>query len=41
LRLAKDPRVTVQLQNTDGECWEAVYSTATKNDTGQFAAKSD
>jgi cysteine-rich repeat protein len=41
LPLAQDPRVTVQLQSSDGECWEAIYSTATRNDAGAFSAKSD
>jgi hypothetical protein len=34
--------VTVQVKNTQtGVCWDAVYSTAGKNDTAQFKAKSD
>ena len=38
------PDVTVQLLNTDGVCWEAVYSTASKNTAGPpgfFKAKAD
>jgi hypothetical protein len=35
------PPVTVQLQATTGECWEAVYSTPSKNDASQFKAKAD
>jgi hypothetical protein len=41
LPLAQDPRVTVQLQSSDGACWEAVYGTATRNDEERFSAKSD
>lgn len=34
--------VTVQVKNTQtGVCWDAVYSTASKNDAAQFKAKSD
>jgi len=34
--------VTVQLVNSEGTCWEATYSAnVTKNDAGQFKAKSD
>ena len=33
--------VTVQLKSTAGVCWEARYSTAAKNDPGQFKAKAD
>ncbi len=31
----------VQLKNTAGVCWEATYSAPTKNDAGQFRARSD
>jgi cysteine-rich repeat protein len=41
LPLTKDPRVTVQLQSSAGQCWEGIYSVATKNDGAQFKAKSD
>lgn len=37
----QDPQVTVQLVNSAGTCWEATYSTARKNDTAKFIAKSD
>jgi 6-phosphogluconolactonase (cycloisomerase 2 family) len=33
--------VTVQLQNANGDCWEAVYSTARRDDGVIFKAKSD
>ncbi len=34
--------VTVQVKNSqNSECWEAVYSVASKNDPAQFKAKSD
>lgn len=33
--------VTVQLVNSAGTCWDAVYSTATRNDVKAFKAKSD
>lgn len=34
--------VTVQVKNTQtGVCWDAVYSSASKNDAAQFKAKSD
>ena len=31
----------VQLQASNGQCWEASYSSAIKNTTSQFKAKSD
>jgi hypothetical protein len=31
--------LTVQLHNADGECWQAVYGTPTKNDGVQFTGK--
>lgn len=33
--------VTVQLQNADGTCWTATYSTALVNESGFFKAKAD
>jgi hypothetical protein len=33
--------VTVQLVSSDGVCWEATYSSALRNQTGQFKASSD
>jgi hypothetical protein len=34
--------VTVQVKNTqNGECWQAVYGRADKNEPAQFEAKSD
>jgi hypothetical protein len=34
--------VTVQVKNTqNGECWEASYSVANKNDAAKFTGKSD
>jgi hypothetical protein len=41
LPLQKNPAVTVQFRNSAGACWEASYSTATRNDATQFKAKSD
>jgi hypothetical protein len=41
LPLAQDPTVTVQLRNTIGQCWEAEYTTAVRNEPGLFNAKSD
>jgi hypothetical protein len=41
LPLAKDPRVTVQLVGSEGQCWSADFTTADRNDEGQFKAKSD
>ena len=35
------PPVTVQLRNSDGACWEAVYSAALKNAATQYLGKSD
>ena len=36
------PPVTVQLRNSDGSCWEAVYSAPPlKNDSTQYQDKSD
>jgi hypothetical protein len=37
----QDPTVTIQLANDLGECWEADYSTALRNEIGNFKAKSD
>jgi len=31
----------VQLQASNGECWEAVYSTSLENDAAGFRAQSD
>lgn len=39
--LPLQPKVTVQLKSSGGECWEATYSAPTKNDATQFKAKSD
>lgn len=33
--------VRVQLSNSEGECWDATYSTATKNENNLFKAKGD
>jgi hypothetical protein len=34
--------VKVQVKNTqNGECWEAIYNTASKNDAAKFTGKSD
>ena len=33
--------VTAQLQASNGECWEASYATALRNDAGKFEALSD
>ena len=41
LPLAQDPTVKVELRSNTGQCWEAMYSTHLKNDTGQFKAKAD
>ena len=41
LPLEQSPKVIVQLQNSAGMCWEAEYSSATKNSITQFKAKSD
>jgi len=41
LPLAKAPQVTVQLKNSEGNCWSANFGTATKSDAAQFKAKSD
>jgi cysteine-rich repeat protein len=35
------PPVTVQLRNSDGSCWEAVYGTPLKNGATQYLGKSD
>jgi hypothetical protein len=39
--LGLTPPVTAQLRNRAGECWGATYSTFTKNDAGEYRAKSD
>lgn len=39
--LLLDPPVTVQLRNTLGECWEAVYGTPLVNEAGRFKARSE
>jgi photosystem II stability/assembly factor-like uncharacterized protein len=39
--LAKSPSVVAQLRTSDGACWGATFSTATKNDSHQFTARSD
>ncbi|HVO23694.1 MAG TPA: hypothetical protein VMW56_08705 [Candidatus Margulisiibacteriota bacterium] len=41
LPLNQSAAVTVQLVNSGGTCWEAVYSTATRNNAQAFKAKSD
>jgi hypothetical protein len=41
LPLQQDPTVTLQLRNDLGECWDADYSTAQRNEVGNFKAKSD
>jgi hypothetical protein len=33
------PPVTVQLNNSVGECWEAVFSTVIRNDSQHYKAK--
>jgi DNA-binding beta-propeller fold protein YncE len=35
------PPVTVQLQNADGKCWEATFSTPSANDAAMFKATAD
>jgi hypothetical protein len=35
------PATAVQLVNSDGQCWEARYSTTLRNDAGAFEARSD
>jgi hypothetical protein len=35
------PPVLVQMNNSDGQCWLAQYSAATRNNIGQFPARSD
>ena len=35
------PKVTVQLQSSNGLCWGAEYSAAVRNDAAQFKARSD
>jgi hypothetical protein len=37
----QDPTVTIQLTNSLGECWDADYSSALRNEIGNFKAKSD
>jgi hypothetical protein len=39
--LSFTPPVNVQLQATNGQCWDAVYSTPIINDAGEFKARSD
>ncbi len=41
LPLQQDVAVTLQLVNDLGECWDADYSTAQRNEIGNFKAKSD
>ena len=41
LPLRKDPRVTVQLRNVVGACWEADFPTARVNTATIFDARSD
>jgi hypothetical protein len=42
LPLAQGPTVTVQLQSSDGTCWEAAYDApAARNDGEGFKDKSD
>jgi hypothetical protein len=37
LAVQQDPRVTVQLKNSDGSCWEASYvAPASRNATESF-----
>ena len=38
--LSQDPRVTVQLSNGSA-CWQARFTTSTRNDDAQFKARSD
>jgi len=37
----KNPSVVVQFKNTNGQCWQATFSTAIKNQPDQFKAKGD
>jgi hypothetical protein len=39
--LAQDPTVTVQLVNSEGQCWEANYSSALSNTNLLFKARAD
>src|SRR2546427_4060921 len=39
--LPLSPPVTVQLQATNGQCWDAVYGTPLVNDASEFKARSD
>jgi hypothetical protein len=41
LPLRPKARVTVQLRSSEGACWGADYSTATRNDAAHFKATSD
>ncbi|HVO28210.1 MAG TPA: hypothetical protein VMW56_31775 [Candidatus Margulisiibacteriota bacterium] len=41
LPLDQSAAVTVQLVNSSATCWEAVYSSASRNDGAAFEAKSD
>jgi hypothetical protein len=42
LPLLQDSKVTVQLKNTQGECWSAAYSApASRNQADQFKDRSD
>ncbi|MEO6026568.1 MAG: hypothetical protein ABIR79_06850 [Candidatus Binatia bacterium] len=41
LPLQQDPKVTLQMQNDLGECWDADYATAQRNESDNFKAKSD
>jgi hypothetical protein len=41
LPFAMDDAVTAQLVSSDGKCWSARYSTASKNEPSRFVARSD
>jgi probable HAF family extracellular repeat protein/cysteine-rich repeat protein len=41
LPLQKSPRAVAQLKTSQGECWGASFSSATKNSTTAFRARSD
>jgi hypothetical protein len=38
---AKSPSVVAEVRSSDGACWGATFSTALKNVTGSFSARSD
>ena len=41
LPFASDPSVVAQVRSSDGQCYGAVFSSPTKNDTQGYRAKSD